>query len=241
MQGRRAGLMLVSMPLEEWSVTPARAREIQLELRGRVERTDRLPELRRIAGADVGIDPVRKQVIAGVVVFGFPGLEELERAWAVRPLEFPYIPGLLSFREIPVLLAAFGRLEKLPDLVFYDGHGYAHPRRFGISCHLGVLLDRPTVGCAKSRLIGEYTEPASAAGSWSPLLDEGEMIGAVVRTRAGCRPIFVSIGHRISLPRAVELTLAVCDGHRIPRPTREADRYVRRLRQARDRQGGRSR
>src|SRR5579885_3467558 len=129
--------MLVSMPLEEWSVTPARAREIQLELRGRVERTDRLPELRRIAGADVGIDPVRKQVIAGVVVFGFPGLEELERAWAVRPLEFPYIPGLLSFREIPVLLAAFGRLEKLPDLVFYDGHGYAHPRRFGISAIWG--------------------------------------------------------------------------------------------------------
>jgi deoxyribonuclease V len=241
LSGPGAGRMLVLMPLHAWVVSPARAREIQLELRGRVELTDRLPQVRRVAGADVGIDPARGQVIAGVVVFSFPQLEELERSWAVRPIEFPYIPGLLSFREMPVLLEAFGGLRELPDLVFYDGHGYAHPRRFGISCHLGVLLDRPAVGCAKSRLIGDYVEPASAAGSWSPLVDKGETIGAVVRTHAGCRPIFVSIGHRISLPRAVEFTLAVCDGHRIPRPTREADRYVRQLRQARDRRGGRSR
>jgi deoxyribonuclease V len=222
--------------LHRWNVTPAKAREIQLDLRGRLERDDRLPRLRRVAGADVAFELAgaggwrqgRGRAFAGVVVYQFPEMEELERASAERPLRFPYVPGLLSFREGPALLAAFARLGHAPDLVFCDGQGYAHPRRFGIACHLGVLLNRPTIGVAKSRLVGEYSEPAARAGSSAPLRDpkSGEVLGAVLRTREGVRPVFVSQGHRISLQRAVELTLAVCDGYRLPRPIRDADHWV---------------
>jgi deoxyribonuclease V len=161
-----------------------------------------------------------------VVVYRFPEMEEIEREWAERPLEFPYIPGLLSFREMPAILAAFERVREEPDLIYYDGQGYAHPRRMGIACHLGLLLDRPTIGCAKSRLIGRHEEPGAECGDWAPLEDRGERIGAVLRTRSGVKPIYVSPGHRIGLERAVELTLAVCDGYRIPRPTRDADHFV---------------
>jgi deoxyribonuclease V len=233
-----------ALALHAWNVTPAQARQIQLELRARREPGDRLPRLRWVAGADVAFDlrrdapkgswwgPARHhgRAIAGVVVYSFPELVEVERATAEVPLTFPYIPGLLSFREIPALVAAFERLRHKPDLIFCDGHGYAHPRRFGIACHVGVLLDRPTVGCAKSRLIGAHTQPARHAGSWTPLVDRREdgeeTLGAVLRTRDAVKPIYVSTGHRISLERAIELVLAVCDGYRIPRPTREADHFV---------------
>lgn len=222
-----------TLALHPWEVTPAEARQIQLELRARVERRDRLLRLGHVAGADVALDLRRRCAIAGVVVYSFPALVEIEYATAERPLTFPYVPGLLSFREMPALLAAFERLEHEPDLIFYDGHGYAHPRRFGIACHLGVLLDRPTIGCAKSRLIGTHREPPRAAGRWTPLVDavaglggEQETIGAVLRTRQAVKPIYVSQGHRVSLKRAVEMVLAVSDGYRIPRPTREADHFV---------------
>ena len=168
--------------------------------------------------------------VAGVIVYRYPEMEEIERAYAVVPLRFPYVPGLLSFRECPALLAAFCKLRHAPDLVFCDAQGYAHPRRFGLACHLGLLLDRATIGCAKSRLIGTEREPARKAGSWTPLTDDGdgkaETIGAVLRTRNGVRPIYVSQGHRVSLATAIRLTLSVCDGMRIPRPTREADQFV---------------
>ncbi len=212
--------------LHSWRVTPAEARRIQNELRARIELRDRLGPVRMIAGADVALDLVRRRAIAGVIVFRFPGMEEVERASAVRPLTFSYVPGLLSFREAPALLAAFARLRHSPDLLFFDGHGYAHPRRFGIACHLGLLLDRPAIGCAKSLLIGEHQEPALAAGSHAPLFDDGETIGAVLRTRNRVKPVYISIGHRISLDRAVEFTLAATDGFRIPRPTRLADHFV---------------
>lgn len=215
-----------ALPLHPWRVTPAEARRIQGELRGRVERRNRLGAVRLIAGADVALDLVRNRAIAGVVVFRFPGLEEVERASAVRPLTFPYVPGLLSFREAPALLAAFARLRSAPDLLFFDGHGYAHPRRFGIACHLGLLLDRPAIGCAKSLLIGQHRPPALAAGSRAALRDAGETIGVALRTRTGVKPVYISIGHRISLERAVEFALAACDGFRIPRPTRLADHFV---------------
>jgi deoxyribonuclease V len=228
--------------LHRWDVTPAEAREIQLRLRHRWERADRLPRLRHVAGADVAFDlhapgawrKGQARAIAGVVLYRFPEMDELERVGVVQPLRFPYVPGLLSFREIPPLLAAFRRLRLAPDLIFCDGHGYAHPRRFGIACHLGVLLDRPTIGVAKSLLVGRCRDPAAAPGSSAPLLDadSGEVIGAVLRTREKVRPVFVSQGHRISLGRAVELTLAVSDGYRIPRPTRDADHFVRTLRRA---------
>jgi deoxyribonuclease V len=233
-----------------WNVTPERARKIQLELREEWEGEDRLGRIRIVAGADVafvmtGSQALRSagprramreanRAIAGVVVYRFPQMEEIERAYAVRPLEFPYVPGLLSFREIPALLEALAKIRHTPDLIFCDAHGYAHPRRFGLACHLGVLLGRPSIGCAKSLLIGTHAEPAKARGSWAPITDrdargEPEVIGAVLRTRDAVRPVYVSQGHRISLERAIELTLAVSDGFRIPRPTREADHFVRRI------------
>ena len=170
----------------------------------------------------------RGRAFAGVVVYRFPEMEEIERVSAHVPLRFPYVPGLLSFREIPALIAAFAKLRQAPDLIFCDGQGYAHPRRLGIASHLGLVLDRPTIGVAKSVLIGKYREPGVRAGSSSPLVDEksGEVIGAALRTRQGAQPVFVSLGHRISLKTAVKLTLAVSDGYRLPRPTRDADRWV---------------
>jgi len=217
--------------LHPWDVAPAEARRMQTELRKQLVLDDRLSELRCIAGADVAIDD-RGVVVAGVIVYRFPEMQELERASATLRVSFPYVPGLLSFRETPGLLKAFARLRAAPDLIFCDAQGYAHPRRFGLACHLGLLLDRPTVGCAKSRLIGTHREPGTRRGAWTPLEDAGEVIGAVLRTRPGVRPIYVSQGYRVSLARAIELTLAVCDGYRIPRPTREADHYVRALRTA---------
>ena len=160
-------------------------------------------------------------------------MREIERAWAERPLEFPYVPGLLSFRELPALLAAMAKLRAEPDVIYCDAQGYAHPRRFGLACHLGVLLDRATVGCAKSRLIGEHRAPGRAAGSWAALEDAGETIGAALRTRTDVKPIYVSTGHRVALPSAIQLVLAVCDGYRIPKPTRGADHFVEELKRQR--------
>jgi len=243
-----------------WDVTPTEAREIQAELREKWEGKDRLGEIRTIAGLDAAFvlnesQALRKkanrwqrlreanQAIGCVVVYRFAArkneqpaaavpLEETGRAYAVVPLEFPYIPGLLSFREIPALLAALGKLRDMPDLLLCDGQGYAHPRRFGLAAHLGVWLDQPTIGCAKSILIGEHGELGHKAGSWTGLVDpqNGERIGAAVRTRDGVRPVYVSQGNRVSLETAIRLTLAVSDGFRIPRPTREADRFASAIR-----------
>ena len=173
---------------------------------------------------------------AGVIVYSLPELQEIERAFAVVSLTFPYVPGLLSFREGPALLAAFAKLRTEPDLLLFDAHGYAHPRRFGLASHLSVILDKPGIGVAKSRLIGEHKRPGSQKGSWAPLVDSGETIGAVLRTRDLVQPIFVSIGHRVDLKTAVELTLACSDGYRIPKPTREADHFVARLKRGEHRQ-----
>jgi len=169
------------------------------------------------------------RAIGCVVMYRFPEMEELQRVHAILPLEFPYVPGLLSFREIPVLLEALRKLYELPDLLFCDAHGYAHPRRLGLASHLGIVLNRPSIGCAKSILIGRHGPLAAEAGSWTALLDDktgGERIGAAVRTRSDTRPIYVSQGHRVSLETAVRLTLEVSGGYRIPRPTRDADRYA---------------
>ncbi|HUI44018.1 MAG TPA: deoxyribonuclease V [Terriglobia bacterium] len=213
-----------------WNLTPRAAVRLQERLRERVELADRLGRVRCVAGADLAFDPATNLAFAGVIVFRFPGLEEVERQSAERPLRFPYVPGLLSFRESPVLLAAFRKLRTEPDVILVDGHGIAHPRRFGIACHLGLLLDKPTIGCAKSLLVGEHPEPARRAGSTAPLTLAGERVGAVLRTRDGVKPIFVTQGHRVSLETAVELVKGCLDGTRIPKPTREADHYVGRLR-----------
>ena len=230
----------------EWDVTPSRAREVQETLRKLWIGEDRLPRIRLVAGLDasfvlVGSQALKKRpsrwgvlreanrAIGCVVMYRYPEMEEVERAYAVVPLEFPYIPGLLSFREIPVLLAALAKLKEMPDLLYCDGQGYAHPRRLGIASHLGVLLDRPTIGCAKSLLIGTHGPLGQKAGSSVPLIDEkagGERIGTVLRTRDGVQPIYVSQGHRVSLESAAKFTLQVCDGFRIPRPTGDADHFA---------------
>jgi deoxyribonuclease V len=215
-----------------WNLTPRQAIQLQKQLRERVELSDRPGCIRYVAGADIAFDPETEVAFGGVIVYRFPELREVERRMARRKLRFPYIPGLLSFRECPILMAAFARLRTRPDLILIDGHGRAHPRLFGIACHIGVLFDIPTIGCAKSLLVGEYREPAARAGSAAALNFHGERVGVVLRTRDRVKPIYVTQGNRVSLETAVKVVRKCLDGYRIPKPTREADRYVRNLRRA---------
>lgn len=215
-----------------WNLAPREAVREQERLRERVILKDDFPPVRLVAGADLAFDPETDIAFAGVIVYRFPELQEVERRMARRKLRFPYVPGLLSFREGPVLLAAFARLRAEPDLILIDGHGVAHPRRFGIASHIGVLLDKPAIGCAKSLLVGEHAEPNAKVGSATPLVLDGERVGMVLRTRDRVKPIYVTPGHRISVDTAVELVKSCLDGFRIPKPTREADHYVRGLRRA---------
>ena len=215
-----------------WNLSPRQAIRLQDQLRTRVVIEDQFEEIRTVAGADIAFDPKTNWAFAGVIVYRFPNLEEVERRTARRKLRFPYVPGLLSFREGPILLAAFAKLKTEPDLILIDGHGLAHPRRFGIACHIGVLFDKPTIGCAKSLLVGEHSEPAARAGAASPLLLKGERVGIALRTRDLVKPIYVTTGHRVSLDSAVRLVRQCLDGFRIPKPTREADHCVRALRKA---------
>jgi len=172
---------------------------------------------------------------ASVVVCELPSLRVAEAAWAVRGARFPYIPGLFSFREVPPLLAAFARLERRPDVLLFDGQGWAHPRRFGLACHAGLLLGRPSVGCAKSILVGRHAELGRARGSRADMIHEGEVVGAAVRTREGVKPVYVSIGHRADLSSAVSLVLEVTPKLRLPEPLRLAHRATQELMRRRDR------
>lgn len=217
-----------------WDVTVSEARAIQRRLRGHVEPRDRFGRIRHVAGADVAFAGGRAW--AAVLVFGFPGLEVVEAACAEAPLAFPYVPGLLTFREGPALLRAFAALRTRPDLVLFDGHGVAHPAGVGLAAHMGLLLDRPSVGCAKSVLVGEWDAGALGRrrGDWVPLVYRGRRVGAAVRSRERTKPVFVSIGHRVGLRSAIRLALACCGGYRLPEPTRQADVAVGRLK----REGG---
>lgn len=206
------------------------ARRIQERLRRRVVESDRFGPVRHVAAADVSYDRGSPILYAAIVVVDVSSGDVIERAGVRRRVRFPYVPGYLSFREVPPLLDVFARLGQRPDLVLCDGQGRAHPRRFGFACHLGVLLDLPTVGCAKSRLVGTHREPASRRGSHVQLRDDGETIGEVVRTRDGVRPVFVSVGHRVSLASARRWVLRLAPHHRLPEPLREAHAEVNRLR-----------
>jgi deoxyribonuclease V len=183
-----------------------------------------------VAGLDVAFAPGGGRCVAAAVVWDLRDQQIVEEQVAWRKTSFPYVPGLLSFREVPVLLAALRKLRHCPDVLMCDGQGRAHPRRFGIACHVGLIADVASVGCAKSRLIGVHAEPGSEVGSRQPLVHDGEHVGYVLRTRRGCRPLFVSAGHRLSLEAACALVIECCAGHWIPEPTRLADRLVRRER-----------
>lgn len=215
--------------LHPWDLTPREAAELQTTLAPRIITEGEPPDIRLISASDVAfVDrPYRRRPMlarAAVALLSYPGLDPIEHHVIECPTEFPYVPGLLSFREIPALSQAFELLQYTPDLLLVDGQGRAHPRRFGIASHLGLLLDIPTIGVAKSRLIGEHAEPSPGRGSSTPLTHEGETIGAVLRTRDGVKPLYISIGHRISLESAVDWTLRLCTRYRLPEPIRLADR-----------------
>lgn len=218
-------------PKHPWDLVPAQARALQRRLAAQVVREDRLGPVRRLAGVDVGFEDGGATVRAAVAVLDPATLTLIEQGIARVPTRFPYVPGLLSFRELPGVLAALDALSAPPDLILCDGQGLAHPRRFGIACHLGVLTDIPTIGVGKTRLVGRHDEPGSARGDWAPLWDRGadgedEMIGAVLRSRAGVKPIYVSIGHRVSLPTAIAWVLRATTRYKLPETTRQAHRLA---------------
>ena len=211
--------MRVQCP-HRWDLSPREAIALQQQLRQKVIAACDVGEVHSVAGVDIHIAGERAH--AAVVVLSFPDLQPLEAAEADLPLTFPYIPGLLAFREGPAVLAAVEQLKMEPDLFMFDGQGLAHPRRMGIASHLGVILDKPSIGCAKSRLCGEHGQVGPKAGDFCQLVDHGEVIGAVLRTREGTNPVFISIGHKIDLPMALEYTMRCAGGYRVPEPTRWA-------------------
>jgi len=229
--------------LHEWNLSFAEARRLQVQLAGAVQFVPLEREPQFIAGLDCAFSKDGRRIFAAAVVLKVTGsrpsragppdsftLDLVETVSATQETKFPYIPGLLSFREAPACLEAVRKLTTEPDLFMIDGQGVAHPRRLGLASHLGLFLDKPTIGCAKSRLIGTFEEPSSDRGAYSLLRDGGEVIGAVVRTRSRVKPIFVSVGHRCTLEDAIRLTLACATRYRIPEPTRLAHQAVSRLR-----------
>ncbi len=226
---------MLNAPLHDWSLAPREAIALQRRLAGRVECEDRLGEVRRIAGVDIGFEQQGAITRAAVVVLAWPpgGTGEfavVEQVVHREPTRMPYIPGLLSFREVPAALAAFEGLSVRPDLVMVDGQGIAHPRRLGVASHLGLWLDLPTIGVAKSRLCGRHEEPGPERGDWTPLMDgpDDELIGAVLRSRVGVKPLFVSPGHRVSLGISLRWVVSCLGRTKLPEPTRLADRLASR-------------
>ena len=215
-------------PIHDWPTTVEAATELQQQLRQKVTLVDCLGKVKSVAGVDAGFEDKGSITRAAAVVLSFPDLQVQQSAIARCPTQFPYIPGFLSFREVPALLEALRQLTLTPDLILCDGQGLAHPRRFGLACHLGVLLDIPTIGVAKSRLLGEHEELPNQRGAWQPLIHQDEIVGAVVRSRTGTKPLYVSPGHRVSLETAIEFTLRCAPKYRLPETTRQADKLASR-------------
>ncbi|HEX7174504.1 MAG TPA: deoxyribonuclease V [Pyrinomonadaceae bacterium] len=216
--------------LHDWDLKPREAIELQKRLRERVEVVPLKRKVETIAGADISFNKFEPTVYAGLVVLRLPTLEVVEEVGVVSETKFPYVPGLLSFRETPSLLEAWEKLKVEPDAVMFDGQGLAHPRRVGIASHVGLMLKRPTLGCAKSVLVGKFEEPGEERGSWSPMTDKGETVGAAVRTKTRVQPVYVSPGHLIDLEGAIDLVLRTDGGYRQPEPTRRAHLLVNALR-----------
>jgi deoxyribonuclease V len=218
--------------LHDWDLTPAQAIALQKELAGRVESRTPLTRCRLIAGADVSYTRFGRSFFGGVVVLRAEDLSIVEQQSAQRDSAFPYVPGLLSFREAPVLLDAFRKLSVRPDVVLLDGQGVAHPRRCGLAAHLGLWLDLPTIGCAKTLFVGKHGELGPAPAAVAQLRDGEEVVGMAVRTRLRTRPVYVSVGHRIDLASAVRVVLETCRGYRLPEPTRQAHLLVNAVRRS---------
>ncbi|MBW4439921.1 MAG: deoxyribonuclease V [Plectolyngbya sp. WJT66-NPBG17] len=210
----------------EWALTAEAAIVIQQELRQEVITQDRFGAVQYVAGIDVGFEQEGTITRAAVAVLTYPELQFCDQAIARRPTTFPYIPGFLSFREVPAVLDALEQVKTIPDLLLCDGQGLAHPRRFGIACHLGVLTNLPTVGVAKSRLIGTHAEVPNQRGAWVPLLQKSETIGAVLRTRIGTNPLYISSGHRVSLETAIAYVMGCTTKYRLPETTRHAHKLA---------------
>ena len=214
--------------LHSWAVSPQKAIKIQKDLKSNVSLRKSFSKIDKIAGVDVSY--YQNKMIAGVIIFEFPNLKTIERQSFISPENFPYIPGLLTFREGPSLLAAFKKVKNEPDIILFDGQGIAHPRRIGIATHLGLFLERPTIGCAKSRLCGKYASVGEGKGDYALLKEGEEVLGAVLRTRKKVKPIFVSPGHKIDLPNSIEIILKCSVKYRLPVPVREAHIFVNQIR-----------
>lgn len=217
--------------LHSWDISVREAPLLQKKLAGKVLLKGARTRPKIVAGADISTNKNSPHAYAGVVLLEFPSLDVLDTFTIEGEMTFPYIPGLLSFREAPILLELFRKVHPAPDLIFFDGQGVAHPRKLGLACHMGLFLDCPTIGCAKSRLVGEYEEPALEKGAFSWLYDKkGTVLGAAVRSRENCKPIFVSVGHKIDPGAAIQRTLACTSRYRIPEPTRLAHHLVNDMR-----------
>ncbi len=210
------------VPLHPWNLTPAQARELQTRLATRIQLTGTVRNPSSIAGIDVSVSRSSRKGRAAITVLDYSSLKLIDNAIYEGEISFPYIPGLLSFREAPLIIEAWKKLNVRPDVIMMDGQGIAHPRRCGIASHLGLMLDVPTIGCAKSRLIGIAADPAKKAGGITPLVDGDEIIGAVVRTKDGVKPLYISIGHKIAIEHCIEIVLNCCRGYRLPEPVRMA-------------------
>lgn len=218
--------MQISFP-QSWPDSPAEAIALQRQLAPQVVTQDDLPNaIATVAGVDAGFEDSGQTTRAAVVVLTFPDLIPIDEALVRQPTRFPYVPGLLSFREVPAILEALAQLRIDPDVILCDGQGIAHPRRLGIACHLGLLVNRPTVGVAKSRLVGTHAEVPPDKGRWVPLMDGPERIGAVLRSRTNTKPLFISAGHRVGLETALDLVLRCTPKYRLPETTRYADRLA---------------
>lgn len=211
-----------ALQAHDWNLPPAEAIAVQRALAAKVVSTDALPDVHRIAGIDVSVNAETNLARAAVVVVSFPELQEISVARHEQPVAMPYVPGLLSFREIPVILGALAQVAEVPDLLMVDGQGIAHPRRIGIATHLGVILNLPSIGCAKSVLRGRHAPLPDEVGAQADMVDRGEVVGMALRTRKHANPILISIGNRISLPTAVAFVQACGRGYRLPEPTRLA-------------------
>ncbi len=222
---------MTPLPLNHaWNLTFKEAQALQKKLAKEVRHSCPLKKIQLVAGADVSFNRRSPVLYAGIVVLSYPALSPVEEVWAVQEVNFPYVPGYLSFREAPAVIAAYHKLQHHPDVMILDGQGIAHPRGLGLASHVGLLLNLPTIGCAKSRLVGEHAPVPPEKGSVVPLSFQERTVGNVIRTRTGVKPVYVSPGHLMDIKNASRLVLACCTKYRLPEPTRHAHLLVNRIR-----------